>query len=96
LSKPIISFLPINPYYFYSNEKIERTNRPNLNQIDQRINNLLENNSVPFGISVITPLYGQDNSAGISRSVDLVGPPSRVFINATVEISINNKTNKND
>ena len=96
LSKPIISFLPINPYYFYSNKKIERTNRPNIDDMDDRINDILESNSVPFGISVITPLYSQDNSVGVVRSVDLVAPPSRVFINATVEISINNKTNKND
>lgn len=101
LEKPIISFLPINPYYFFSKENIKRGTRPNVNsKIDDRVNSIIYqkngtrvvNGSIPFGISVITPLYGHGNNnvSGISN-----GPlqSSRVLINVSVEAYINNKSN---
>ena len=86
---PIISFLPINPYYFYSKEEINRVSRPNLQNIDKRIEEIKAPNSanfksIPFGISVATPLYGPNNTVLNQESV-LVG--------LTVLNAINNNNN---
>ena len=77
ISNPIISFLPINPYYFYSKEEIDRGSRPNLQNIDERIEEIKDPNSdnfksIPFGISVATPLYGPNNTV-LNQETMLVG-----------------------
>lgn len=83
ISKPIISFLPINPYYFYSKKVIDRNNRPILNDVDSRISELTKDKSIPFGISIITPLKGPGSS--INGVVNSPLSSLHVLINESVQ-----------
>ena len=83
ISKPIISFLPINPYYFYSKKVIDRNNRPILNDVDSRISELTKDKSIPFGISIITPLKGPGSS--INGIVNSPLSSLHVLINESVQ-----------
>ena len=85
IKRPIISILPINPYYFYSKEQIDRKSRPSKDKIDDKIKDLMNAEtskfeSIPFGISIATPLYGKNNKVLTQETV---------MINLAIQNSIN-------
>jgi hypothetical protein len=102
LEKPIISFLPINPYYFFSKENIDRTKRPaDKSKIDVKVDDIIYESldtvitkgSIPFGVSVITPLFKPDkNINGGQGSGNGTLSSTRVLINTSVETNVNNKS----
>ncbi|APG66303.1 hypothetical protein LPB136_13380 [Tenacibaculum todarodis] len=60
LSKPIITFVALDPEYFYSNIKVERSESPSLENMHKGLQDLIDQesggySSIPYGLSIATP-----------------------------------------
>lgn len=58
LKRPIITFVALNPYYFYSKETVNKDNPLDLNNLHDNINGVKNHigfDAIPYGVSFATP-----------------------------------------
>jgi hypothetical protein len=87
IERPIITFVALDPKFFFSNVNIERGGIPSIEDMHAGLENLKDNETgkyiaIPYGISIATPSKLANSEAINNKSVD-------VLVNQMVNDNIN-------
>lgn len=77
LKRPIITFVALDPKYFFSKEKVETNNPPAMDNMHDGFEELLdtatgEYTALPYGISIATPSFLPNSEYMNNNSVDVL------------------------